>query len=158
MSSGTFHLDNGGTVGLTLNGSVVASSVTLDGVSGTLAVNSSILGTTGLVSLTTVGPGSLIALNSGAVVGSPTIELNSGSVVMAGAALLGQTGALLDVTTTGGGVNEAASATIVAGTLQSSGGINGNVNLLGSSNAIAALGSRQRSTTRSAWWIPAILA
>ncbi len=140
VSGGTFHLDNSGTVGLTVNGSVVASSVTLDGVNGTLAVNSTILGTTGLVSITTVGPGSLIALNNGAVVAGPTIDLNSGNVVMAGAALLGQTGALLDVTTTGGGVNEAASATIVAGTLQSSGGITGDVNLAGTSNAIAALG------------------
>ena len=140
VTGGTFHLDNGGVANLDVIGLVVATGVTLDNVAGTLAVNSDIVGTSGTV-LLSGSPTSLFDLNGAAFVAGPTIILNTGSVAMTGAASLGQTGALLDVTTNNGGWAEAGSATIVAGTLQSPGGIDGTVSLIGNNNAIATLAS-----------------
>ena len=51
VNAGSFHLTDSGTSSLAVNGSVIAGSVTLDGVSNLLAVNGTIHGTTGLVSL-----------------------------------------------------------------------------------------------------------
>jgi filamentous hemagglutinin family protein len=143
VSGGTFHLDNTGTTGLAVNGSVIAGGVTLDGVIGTLAVNGSILGTTastGVVALDTSGPFSDIMLNGSAVVAGSTVDLNGGGIALNGSALLGQTGALVDLTTTGGGVIEQSTATIIASTLQSSGGVRNGATLVSGNNAIGTLG------------------
>ena len=92
------------------------------------------------------------------MVAGPTIDLNGGSIALNGSSLLGQTGALVDLTTTTGGVVEQSTATIVAATLQSSGGVRNGATLLGSNNAIAALGSfpvasgdLNRSTPAASW-------
>ena len=84
-----------------------------------------------------------ISLGNGAALTGPTINLNgaAGGIALSGNASVGQTGGLVDLTTTGGGVTEAATARVTAETLQSSGGITGNVALTGVGNAIAALGS-----------------
>ena len=139
VNNGTFHLGNGGT-GLAVTGSVIASSVTLDGLSGTLAISDSISATApgGLISLTDTG--GVIALNGGAVVSGPTIDMHTGSIALTGNAILGNSTALIDLTTTAGGVTEASTGTILAATLQSSGGIANSVSL-GGVNTIAAIGS-----------------
>ena len=144
VTSGTFHLSNSGSLsGLNVTGSVIASSVTLDGLSGTLAVSNTIAATAagGLVSLTDTGTGGNIALNTGAVVTGPTIDLKTGSIALNGNAVLGNTAALVDLTATSGGVTEATTATLLAATLQSSGGIANSVSLGGTGNTIAAIGS-----------------
>ena len=67
-----------------------------------------------------------------------TVTAGSGGISLNNSALL--TGAVVDLTTTGGGVNEASTATIT-GTLQSTGGVVGNVDLLGTANTIVAVGN-----------------
>ena len=65
-----------------------------------------------------------------------TVTAGSGGISLNKRALL--TGAVVDLTTTGGGVSEASTAAIT-GTLQSSGGVVGNVDLLGTANSIVAV-------------------
>ena len=144
VDNGTFHLSNSGSLsGMNVTGSVMASSVTLDGLSGTLAISNTISATAagGLVSITDTGTGGNIVLNSGAVVSGPTVDLKSGSIALNGNALLGNVAALLDLTATSGGITEATTAAMLAATLQSSGGIASSVNLAGTNNTIATIGS-----------------
>ncbi|HUN40417.1 MAG TPA: filamentous hemagglutinin N-terminal domain-containing protein [Acetobacteraceae bacterium] len=147
LSAGTFHLSNSGSLsGMNVTGSVIASSVTLDGLSGTLAISNTVSATSGLVSITDTGTGGNIALNNGAYVSGPTIDLTSGSIALNGNAFLGNSTAVLDLTTTGtGGVGEASAATILAALLQSSGGIANSVSLGSAGNTIAAIGSLAES-------------
>src|SRR6185437_1153013 len=63
-------------------------------------------------------------------------------ISLSGNAIVGTPGALIDLTTTGG-ITEAASSSILAGTLQSAAGIAGSVSLGGAANAIATLGQFQ---------------
>jgi len=84
-----------------------------------------------------------ISLGTGAVLTGPTIDLNgaAGGIALNSNASVGQPGGLVDLTTTASGVTEAATATVTAGTLRSTGGITGDVVMAGAGNVIAALGS-----------------
>ena len=83
-----------------------------------------------------------IALNGGAIVTGPTIVLGgTGPMTLAATALLGQSGAVLDVSTTSGGLTQDAGATIVAAALLSTGGIVGSASLAGVANAIGTIGA-----------------
>ncbi len=97
-----------------------------------------IIAATGTVSMS-AGP---IALETAAVVQGTTITLSGNNVGLNGNAVLGNANqtALLDVTTSAGDFTEASSATINATTLNSTGGVAGNVSLLGT-NAVSDLGN-----------------
>lgn len=95
----------------------------------------------GRVLTATSGSGG-IALNSGAILTGTTVTLvgGGGRIGLAAGATLGKTGAVVDLSTTGGGVLQDAAGTIVAATLQSTSGVTGAVNLNGAANRIASLG------------------
>jgi filamentous hemagglutinin family protein len=140
VSGGPFTIDDGGIAGgLTVNGPVTGTDVTIRNAP-TINVAGSI-GASATVAITS-GVGGIGVGNGGAITGS-TIDLNgsSGGIALTGNASVGNAGAVVDLTTAGGGVTEAATATITAGTLQSTGGIAGAVALPGAANAIAAIGS-----------------
>jgi len=75
----------------------------------------------------------------GTLLGQSVLMQTPGPIMMAAGAIVGQVGALVDLNAAG--VTQDAGATLLAGTLQSSSGINGQLDLLGSANAITALGS-----------------
>src|SRR5262249_44045519 len=128
---------------------------------GNLTITGPVTGTN--VSITTTGTGAIsdtgqiaasgvLALSSGTggigiattgIVTAPTIDLDGGggAIALTGNALLGQTGATIDLTTTKGGVTEAATSTIIAATLHSAAGVTGAVDLAGTANAIGGLGT-----------------
>ncbi len=97
-----------------------------------------IIAAAGTVSIS-AGP---IALETTAVVQGTTITLSGNNAALNGNAVLGNANqtALLDVTTSAGDFTEASSATINATTLNSTGGVAGNVSLLGI-NAVSDLGN-----------------
>ena len=68
---------------------------------------------------------------------APAISLTSGlgGIALTGNAKIGQTGGRIDITSTGP-VSETSTNTITANAMTSSGGVNGNVSLLGTGNAI----------------------
>jgi hypothetical protein len=136
-SSGDFLL-NDSALPLRVFGPVTASGdVTLH--ASALAVTGDI-GASGTVALNADVGG--VALNSGAVVTGAMINLKAADGIrLRGDALVGKPGAVVDLSTTDDGVRETATATIIAGTLQSSGGIAKSATLSGSANAIAAMGS-----------------
>ncbi len=108
---------------LSIAGAVSASDVTIGGTAGSTPSG-----------ITLSGTGSIVAPLVTLTAGAGGIALNAG-------ALLGQTGATVDLTSAGG-INEVAGATLTAATLQSSGGISGAAaDLNGTANAIAALGN-----------------
>ncbi len=89
-----------------------------------------------------VNAGSIVLANAANVQGSTIALTGSNGIALNGSASLGEIGALVDLTVpAAGGVTQAGTGTIVAATLQSSGGIAGAVSLPGSANAIGALGS-----------------
>ena len=140
VSGGPFALNDGGSAGnLAVNGPVTATTVTIQN-----APTISIIGSVGAGKQAVVASGAGgIVVGAGGIISSPTIDLNgaAGGIALSGKASVGQTGGLVDLTTTGGGVTEASTATVTAGTLQSIAGIDGNVALAGGSNAIANIGS-----------------
>ena len=89
--------------------------------------------------LVSAGP---IALETAAIVQGTTITLSGSNIGLNGSAMLGQTNqtALLDVTTSAGDFTEGSGARISATTLNSKGGVAGNVSLLGT-NAVFDLGN-----------------
>ncbi len=97
------------------------------------------IGAGGTLSLTSGSDG--ISLNSGALVTAPTINLNSGAggIAIANNAVLGNTGAVVNITGSGA-ITEDSLGTVIAGTLQSSGNVANTVSLTGA-NTIASLGS-----------------
>lgn len=133
-----FLLDTGN---LTVAGPLTAPrDITLvNNAAGTIAATGSI-GAGGALSVTS-GTGG-IALESAAIVTGPTITLDGGGgpIRLASGARLGQTGALLDVTTSGGGIDQNAGAVVTADLLRSSTGVTGSVSLAGTANAIGTLG------------------
>ncbi len=145
VASGDFLLSDGASAtGLTVAGPLTANTgtgvhnITLDDELAQLVVTGSI-GASGTVLLDGSTPSVGVALNGGAIVTGATIDINGGGVgiAMNGNASVGTIGAIVDLTTTGGGVTEATTGVITAGALQSTGGIVGTVNLLGTGNAIA---------------------
>jgi len=122
VSSGSFTLgDNGNTGNLAVSGPVTAANITIDNTNtGTISVSSG---------MTATGATGTLALSSG----SGGIRLNAGSAL---------SGPTVDLSTTGSGVTQVASGTITAGTLlQGSAGVTGSVNLRGTANDIASVGS-----------------
>ncbi|HEX3400110.1 MAG TPA: filamentous hemagglutinin N-terminal domain-containing protein [Acetobacteraceae bacterium] len=148
VTGGSFSLSDGGSAsGLVVTGHVTAntgaSNVTLKGVAGGPIVVLGSINAGGIVSLDGSSPSVGVVLNNGAVVTGATIDLNGGGVgiAMNGIASLGSAASVVDLTTTGGGVNEATTSTIVATTLQSTAGTVGTVNLAGIGNNVGTLGT-----------------
>ncbi len=112
-----FSLNDAGLAGnLTVSGPVTGSNVTISGVP-TITVTGSIGATTSLVLSAGLGG----------------IQLNTGEIL---------SGATVDLSTLGGGVTQVATGTIIATSLlQSTGSVSGTVDLAGTANAIAAVGS-----------------
>jgi filamentous hemagglutinin family protein len=135
VAGGNFDLIDGGVTNLTVTGPLVANGVTISGAP-TLSITGGVAATT--KGLLTAGT---IALGAGAVVTGATLDLSAGSggIALTGNAALGQAGALIDMTTSGGGVTEAATASVTAATLQSTGGIKGAVDLAGVGNKIGTI-------------------
>lgn len=135
VAGGSFDLIDSGATSLTVTGPLVADGVTISGAH-TLTVTGDVAATT--KGLLTAGT---ITLGAGAVVTGATLDLSAGSggIALTGNAALGQAGALIDMTTSGGGVTEAATASVTAATLQSTGGIKGAVDLAGVGNKIGTI-------------------
>ena len=82
---------------------------------------------------TIVSSGSVVATTSATLsAGAGGIALNSGAVL---------SGVTVDLSATGNGVAQATDATLVASTLLSGSGIGGTVNLVGTANTVAILGT-----------------
>jgi hypothetical protein len=64
-----------------------------------------------------------------------------GGIALNGNAMVGNNGAIVDLTTKGSGVGEATTATVIAGTLQSTLGVVGPVNLAGVADNVTTLGN-----------------
>ena len=137
-NSDFFLLDTGN---LTIAGPLTAPrDITLvNGGAGTIAATGGI--GAGRSLMVTSGTGG-IALESAAIVTGPTIALDGGggAIRLASGARLGQTGTLVDVTTSAGGIDQNAGAVITADLLRSSSGVTGSVSLAGTANAIGTLG------------------
>ncbi|HTI79448.1 MAG TPA: hypothetical protein VL614_03250, partial [Acetobacteraceae bacterium] len=95
----------------------------------------------GTVSLLS-GTNGTINIGTAGSVAAGNIVMNSGAggITLTGNAGVGKAGSTLDITSAGP-VSQAASGTIIANLLSSSGGLTGTVNLPGTKNAIAALGN-----------------
>jgi filamentous hemagglutinin family protein len=119
VSGNPLSLSDTGT--LTVTGAVSASAVTIGGAAGSTPTDITLTGDLTAPTITLSAGGSGIALN--------------------GSSVLGESGATVDLSSSGG-VAEVAGATLTAGTLQSSGGVSGGAaNFAGTANAIAGLGS-----------------
>jgi filamentous hemagglutinin family protein len=112
VGAGDFSLTDTGNLGIA--GPLTAANISLS--SPTITATGS-LGATGILTLTA---------------GSGGIALNTGEIL---------SGATVDLSASGGGVTQAASGVITATMLQSTSGVTGTVNLAGSANAIAGVGS-----------------
>ncbi len=129
---------------LAVGGPVSAAAVTLAdalgiGVGGPVIATDTLAVTTGAAGLVVVAGGTLAA---------PAITATAtGPITLAAGAVLGQPGAAIDLTTSAGGVAEAAGATITAASLASSFGIAGNASFLGAANAVATLADMTASGT-----------
>ena len=118
VTNGALTLSDTGILNIT--GSVTASAVTIGGTAGTTPTG--------------------ITLTGGLAAATITLSAGNSGIALNGASVLGQSGALVDLTSTGG-VAEVAGATLIAGTLQSTGGITGGAaTFAGTTNAIAGLG------------------
>ncbi|HEY1936194.1 MAG TPA: filamentous hemagglutinin N-terminal domain-containing protein [Acetobacteraceae bacterium] len=139
VTGGDFTLVDTGS--LAVPGTVTANNITLSTNSTNQISATGSLGAATLVAVTSGSGG--IGLNTGAVLTGPTIDLNGngGPVTLAAGSQLGQTGDIVDVSTSGGGVNENAAATIIAATLRSALGVTGTVDLVGTANTIVSVGS-----------------
>ncbi len=133
-----FALDDNGNAGtLTVTGPVTAATDTTVSTGGTGAID--VTGSIGAGSILAVVAGSGgLALNGSATLTGTTIDLadGSGTIALNGNAVVGQSGASVDLIATGN-INQAASATLVAATLQASS--NAVVDLAGTANAVGAL-------------------
>jgi hypothetical protein len=136
FADGNFDLIDSGVTNLTVTGLVEANGFTISGAP-TLSVTGVVIAATkGLLTADT------ITLGPTAGVFGATLDLSAGSggIALTGHATLGQPGALLiDMTTSGGGVTEAATASITTATLQSTGGVKGTVDLAGVGNKIGTI-------------------
>jgi len=112
VSGGDFSLTDSGS--LSVSGLVAGPNISLN--AGTIGIAGSLNATT------------LVALGAG----SGGITLNTGAVL---------SGTTVDLSATGGGVTQFATGTITASTLQSTSGVIGSVNLVGTANAITRVGS-----------------
>jgi hypothetical protein len=119
-------------------GPISAQNVTINESGGAGVSVTGTIAATGTVSVS-AGP---IVLETAAIVQGTTITLSGSNIGLNGNAMLGQTNqtALLDVTTSAGDFTEASSARISATTLNSKGGVGGNVSLLGT-NTVFDLGN-----------------
>ena len=137
VTGGDFDLTDSGVTTLTVTGPLKAGNIAING-----APTISVIGSIGAA-----GVGSLAAttinLSTNAIVTGATVDLaaGSGGIALTSSASLGQTGGVVDLSAIGTGVSEAATATINGATLQSTGNVAGNVDLLGTANAIAGLGN-----------------
>jgi filamentous hemagglutinin family protein len=106
---------------------------------GTISVSGSLAAGSSLALVSTNGG---IALNGGAVVTGTTSQLSAAAPIgLAAGAVLGQAGGTVDLSTSAGGIAQDSAATLIAATLRSGSGITGPVSLIGTANAIGALGA-----------------
>ncbi len=133
--AGLVNVGNAGTVDIhtTAGGITQASTGTL--VAGRLTSTGGIAGAAILQ-----GISNQIGTISGVTAGGTLTVVDSQALTLAGLVGSGNTG-LVDITTTAGGVTQASTGTLIAGTLLSSGGIKGAVLLQGTANQISNLGS-----------------
>ncbi len=130
-------LNDSGSATLTVTGPLQATNVALNGVS---AID--VLGSIGATSTGSLRAGTITLGNNAHVTGA-TVDLvaGAGGIAPTSNASLGKAGSVVDLSATGTGVSEAATATITAATVQSTGGVSGNVDLLSAINAISGLGN-----------------
>ena len=95
--------------------------------------------TTGSISLTTGPAGTLTLGGAGSTARTVTLTSGTGGIALTGTALVGQSGGTVTLASTGL-VSQASTGTIAAGTLTSQGTFSGDVRLLGTANAVDALG------------------
>ncbi len=127
---------------LTLAGATVGGNLTVSATGGmTIAGTVTSPGTIALNAIPGSGSAPLDFLSGAANVQAPVIDLNATGMVLVGNAMLGETGATIDLahTTSGGAVTEASGAKITASALGATNGLAGNVSLTGLGNAIAGL-------------------
>ncbi|MGE0415931.1 MAG: filamentous hemagglutinin N-terminal domain-containing protein [Acetobacteraceae bacterium] len=146
-------------------GTVMSGSGTvslLGGIDGTVSVAAAGLVSAPLAALTTTGAGSIavdgtvsgatsatlasgtggVSLNNGAVLTGGTIAIQAaGPIVAHFGARIGQSGAVVDLSTTSGGITQDPGAVITAHTLRSSLGVTGNTALMGVNNVVDTIGS-----------------
>jgi len=138
-SGNSFGLTNAAGQSIAITGPLTAPQDVRLATSGTGAITAtgSIGATSGTLALQSGSGG--IALNTGAILTAPIVALNSGAgaIALTKNAVLGQSGALVTLAS-GAGVTESDTAAIVAGTLQSSGTVTGDV-VLGNANSIASI-------------------
>ena len=153
-ATGTLNATSSGEILLTAFGGGVSQAGNAGTIiAGTLTGQAAPTGTASLFSATNtigtlgnfaVSAGNFLLKDTGTVtatgsVGANNITLNAGSIVLSATNTLSTAGTV-DLTTTAGGVTQAAAGTITAGTLLSSGNIaGGSANLAGSLNAIGTL-------------------
>jgi filamentous hemagglutinin family protein len=132
---GDFSLTSTGSLAVT--GPVSGTDVAIN--AGTLDVGGSI-GATGAAGTVALGASTgTLGLNSGAILTGPTIALSSGSLIAIGSAAVAHAGSLLSLG--GGQVTEDPGGTLIAPSLVGTGTFSGPVDLAGTLNAIANLGS-----------------
>ena len=141
-STYTFTLRDTGTLAVT--GPLTATGDVNLNVIGTGSGDAiTITGSIGAGGTLTAGSGlGNLALDTGAVLTAPTISLFSNGITFTGNASVGGVGSVVNLESFGGPITEASTSTITAATLESTPfGSEGSVSLLGTNNAIGALGA-----------------
>ncbi len=138
----------GGAFALTVTGSTTLAGPLTSGTIQVTAGSAGSIDVTGQVSGSNVTlSGGSVSLETAANVQGFGIRLDGASgIVFNGNALMGNVEALVDLTTANGNISEAATSTIVTGGLSSSGGVVGDVRLLGK-NAISGIDGFAVSST-----------
>ena len=150
---GTLALTSAGTVtAVTAAGLTASSDLTQNGIvsvsgaagAATLLSSSGTITQGGTVkalgSVTETATNGGLVLNGGAVATAPTVQLNGKTgIQLNGSSSIGQSAGTVDLNSSAGGVTQAATGIINAGTLKSTNGANGTVNLAGTANTIGTL-------------------
>jgi filamentous hemagglutinin family protein len=167
VTTGTVTLNSAGNVTQVASGTI--SAIALSGsAAGTIALQAhNTIGTVGSINATTFkllseesitiaaqvaatslalvqaqGLTSSLTVLSTGTVAAPSITLSADSQLsLAGSAVVGQSGAVVDLNSFNSNIIQAVSSTIIAGTLQSSAGFANGGTLSGTANAIASIGS-----------------
>ena len=140
---GTFLLAVANTT--TLAGPITSNTVSVSSTSGAnIVVTGAVTGQTfagisgNVAGTVTLASGAGIAVDSGGNVQAGTITMSAATgIALNGTAVVGATTTTVSLSTTGGGVTEATTATLASDELTSAGGIAGDVSLLGTANAVS---------------------
>lgn len=122
--------------GLTVAGAIDATRDVVLGIEGNATLGAAIVAGRSLV--VTVDGGITVTASA---VAAPTLQLVSrGSIALGAGSALGQTGSLVDLTAGAGGVAQDATGRMIAARVISSGGITGDLGLIGTANSIGTVG------------------